>query len=247
VLGLRQFPDAPRLERQLAGVEGRLRRRLPFPFDYDQLPVSPPERAVLAMCARPVGIGELLAMPIARADLVRAVAALLAGGLVGEVPQDARREAAAPAAAPPEAPRAEAGNGGADAVEVVLEREAEATPEDALRAARSLLERGERGRAILTLSDALRRHPSDRGLRRLLVVTLSREGPFDPQVERQFTQALADAPTDTELRYELATYYRRHGVSARALLHLRLVLSVDPGHAAAWRDLAELEAGPRER
>jgi hypothetical protein len=31
------------------------------------------------------------------------------------------------------------------------------------------------------------------------------------------------------------------------MLQLRLVLSADPGHAAAWRDLGELEAGETRR
>jgi hypothetical protein len=36
-------------------------------------------------------------------------------------------------------------------------------------------------------------------------------------------------------------------MAARAILQLRLVLSADAGHAAAWRDLGELEAGPTRR
>jgi hypothetical protein len=36
-------------------------------------------------------------------------------------------------------------------------------------------------------------------------------------------------------------------MAARAMLQLRLVLSADSGHAAAWRDLGELEAGETRR
>jgi hypothetical protein len=36
-------------------------------------------------------------------------------------------------------------------------------------------------------------------------------------------------------------------MAARAILQLRLVLSVESGHAAAWRDLGELEAAASRR
>ena len=46
-----------------------------------------------------------------------------------------------------------------------------------------------------------------------------------------------------ELRYALASYYRRSGMAARAILQLRLVLSADSGHAGAWRDLGRARSG----
>jgi hypothetical protein len=49
------------------------------------------------------------------------------------------------------------------------------------------------------------------------------------------------------MRYALASYYRRSGLAARAVLQLKLVLSSDSGHAGAWRDLGELEAGESRR
>jgi hypothetical protein len=58
---------------------------------------------------------------------------------------------------------------------------------------------------------------------------------------------LEGEPSDTELRYALASYYRKGGMAGRAIIQLRLVLSADSGHAAAWRDLGELEAGPTRR
>jgi hypothetical protein len=36
-------------------------------------------------------------------------------------------------------------------------------------------------------------------------------------------------------------------MAARAILQLRLVVSTDSGHAGAWRDLGELEAGETGR
>lgn len=78
-------------------------------------------------------------------------------------------------------------------------------------------------------------------------MTLSRESGFQPTVEKLFLSALEKEPRDAELRYALASYYRRSSMTARAILQLRLVLSADSGHAAAWRDLGELEAGETRR
>ena len=78
-------------------------------------------------------------------------------------------------------------------------------------------------------------------------MTLAREGGFKPEVEQRFLGMLERQPQDAELRYALASYYRRAGLAARAMLQLRLVLSADSGHAAAWRDLGELEAGETRR
>jgi hypothetical protein len=66
-------------------------------------------------------------------------------------------------------------------------------------------------------------------------------------VERLMLELLESEAHDNELRYALASYYRKAGMAARAILQLRLVLSADSGHAAAWRDLGELEAGPTRR
>ncbi|MFN8092149.1 MAG: tetratricopeptide repeat protein [Vicinamibacteria bacterium] len=76
---------------------------------------------------------------------------------------------------------------------------------------------------------------------------LAHEGGFAPDVEGHFLIALDGQKDDVELRYALASYYRRSGLNGRALMHLRLVLSADPSHAAAWRDLGELEAGAPNR
>jgi lipopolysaccharide biosynthesis regulator YciM len=165
---------------------------------------------------RPIAVGDLLALPHSRADLARAAAALLAGGLLQEVP--APVETPAPGAAV-----------------------------DAERLARGFLEKGDRARALDLLRAALERDAHARGARRLLAMLLARDGGFDPAVERHFLTALEGVPGDVELRYALGSYYRRAGLNGRALVHLRLVLSADPSHAAAWRDLGELEAGGRGR
>lgn len=215
LLGMRQFPDAARLEREVGPPERLLRRASRAAFDYDGVPPSPAERAVLALCLRPMAVADLFDLPHARGDVARAIAALLAAGLLQEAPA----ETPAPGAS------------------------VEAEP-----LARRLLEKGDRARALEVLHAAVERDPQMRSARRLLAMLLAREGGFDAAVERHFTISLEADPGDVELRYALASYYRRAALGGRALLQLRLVLSADPSHAAAWRDLGELEAGgPRRR
>jgi tetratricopeptide (TPR) repeat protein len=237
LLGTRQFPDADRLERALGDRARRLRRVSPWPFDYEQVPTSPPERAVLALCTRSVALADLLDLPHPRPEVVRAVYALQVGGMVEDAPP---RTAAAPLAPPPP-PLAPA------PPELTPPPPPPQTPEEAERLARGLLEKGQRQRAVEALHEALDRYPEARGLRRLLAMTLSRESGFLPRVEALFLAALEKEPQDVELRYALASYYRRSGLAARAILQLRLVLSADPGHAGAWRDLGELEAAESRR
>jgi hypothetical protein len=246
LLGTRQFPDAERLERALGPPERRFRRVSPSPFDFESACPLPAERAVLASCARSVPLAELLALPHPRPQLARAAYALLVGGLIDDAPA---RVAAAPMVPSPE-------------VRAVVEEPpapapAEAdltplppppqTPEEAERTARGLLEKGLRPRAIEVLHEALDRHPESRGLRRMLAMTRGRESGFDPDLEKLFLSLLEKDRQDAELRYALASWYRRGGMAARAILQLRLVLSADSSHAAAWRDLGELEAGETQR
>jgi lipopolysaccharide biosynthesis regulator YciM len=127
------------------------------------------------------------------------------------------------------------------------EPETPRSPEEAERVARGFLERGNRERAVEILREAVADHPTARGPRRLLALTLGREAGFRQEVERLFIELLERQPSDTELRYALASYYRKGGFAGRAILQLRIVLSADSGHAAAWRDLGELEAGPTRR
>jgi len=276
LLGTRLFPDPERLERALGAPERRLRRVSPWPFDYEEVPESAIERAVLAQCSRSAALGELLALPHPRPQLARAVYALAAGGLLENAPA----RIPAPLAMPAQAPRAvfppvpaplpppgpapapppgpatvplpqvlpswlPQASPGPPAAEITPSPPAPQTAEEAERAARTLLERGQRPLAIEALREAIGRHPGERGPARLLAITLGREAGFRPEVEKQFLSLLEGEPRDTELRYALASYYRRAGFAARAMLQLRLVLSADSGHAAAWRDLGELEAGER--
>ncbi|HYN01253.1 MAG TPA: DUF4388 domain-containing protein [Vicinamibacteria bacterium] len=246
LLGMRQFPDAQRLWRSLGPPDRRLRRVSPWPFDYEELTPSPAERAVLALCTRSVSLADLLALPLPRPELVRAVYALLAGGLVDDAP--ARVAPAPQAPAPPLGPEATSPHPPAEMDPLLTPAPPPPqTPEDAARAARGLLEKGFRRRAIEILQAAADRHPDARGPRRLLAMILAREGGFEPSVEKLFSSLLETEADDVELRHALASYYRRSGMAARAILQLRLVVSTDSGHAGAWRDLGELEAGETGR
>jgi len=243
LLGMRLFPDAERLERALGDTARRLRRVSPAPFDYEQVESSPAERAALALCARGASIGDLLGLPHPRPQAVRAIHALLWGGLIEDAPMP--RPAAAPVpslysaepayilAEPPPEPEPEP--------------EGPRGPEEAEKLARGFLDRGHRERAVTILREAVAEHPAARGPRRLLALTLGREAGFQKDIERLFVELLEGEPSDTELRYALASYYRKGGMAGRAIIQLRLVLSADSGHAAAWRDLGELEAGPTRR
>jgi hypothetical protein len=243
LLGMRLFPDAERLERALGDTARRLRRVSPAPFDYEQVESSPAERAALALCARGASIGDLLGLPHPRPQAVRAIHALLWGGLIEDAPMP--RPASAPVASlysaepayilaePPPEPEPEP--------------EGPRGPEEAEKVARGFLDRGHRERAVTILREAVAEHPAARGPRRLLALTLGREAGFQKDIERLFVQLLEGEPSDTELRYALASYYRKGGMAGRAIIQLRLVLSADSGHAAAWRDLGELEAGPTRR
>ena len=239
LLGMRQFPDADRLERSLGDPGRRLRRVGHPPFDYEQVDASPAERAVLALCARAAELASLFALPHPRAQMLRAVHALLSGGLIEDAPVAAR-----PAA--PAVPRTPAW--ATAALEAPLDTDSSAdiprSPEEAEKLARLFLERGHRERALAVLRATVEKHPAARGSRRLLALTLARDGGFQAPIERMLLDLLEAAPQDNELRYALATYYRKAGMTARAILQLRIVLSSDAGHAAAWRDRGELEAGP---
>jgi hypothetical protein len=246
LLGMRLFPDTERLERALGDPQRRLRRVSPPPFDYDQVETQPAERAALALCARGASLSELLALPHPRPQLLRAIHALAFGGLVEEAPAPR----AVPAAAVSLPSWAEPGHAvpePAPEPEPEPEPRGPRSPEEQERLARGFLDRGQREAAVALLRESVAQHPGARGPRRLLALTLGREPGFQAEVERFFIDVLEAEPSDTELRYALASYYRKGGYAARAILQLRLVLSADSSHAAAWRDLGELEAGPTRR
>jgi hypothetical protein len=246
LLGARVFPDGARLEKVLGGPSVGLRRRARPVFDYEVLDGSPAERAVLAMCARETTLEEVLRLPHPRSQLLRAAYALVAGGMI-----ETAGRGPGPKEAPPTVDNREPAPEAADEEEVAEIPETEASvptdPETGEQWARALLEKGQRERAVELLTTLVQEHPRAVGSRRLLAMARAHDGGFEPEVERLFLEVLEADPKDGGLRYRLATYYRRAGMRARAMLQLRLVLSSDPGHAGAWRDLGELEAGEGSR
>ncbi len=240
LLGSRQFPNVARLERSLRERAGRLRRASAASFDYDALPPSPAERAVLALCTRPRSLEELLELPHLPTEVVRAAFALLVGALLEEEPVAAEAATWTALEEGSAAFEPEAGEFQTPGPEPV-------TAEEAERAARQWLEKGFRAKALEILERALADDPQATGPRKLLAMTLAHEGGFRSDVESHFLLALSADAADTELRYALATYYRKAGMIQRALQQLRLVLSRDASHAAAQRDLGMLETQPPRR
>jgi hypothetical protein len=249
LLGARVFPEPERLGVALGGPAVRLRRRAHPSFDYDELPASPPERAVLALCARVTTLEAVLRLPHPRPHLLRAAYGLVAGGMVEA--KGGAREVEAPPMVP--VPAKEPAIDLRDVAspppvgdDIVIETDEASVPLDAEtgeQIARELLEKGEHERAVAHLTEVVAQHPEAVGSRRLLAIARANDLGRDPAVEQLFLEVLEARPQDNELRYRLAKHYRRAGLRARALLQLRLVLSSDPGHAAAWKDLGELEAG----
>jgi hypothetical protein len=326
LLGARQFPNPGRFEPFLGEPGTRLRRVTPRPFSYDELPSSPPERAVLAACARETTLGDALRLPHPRSQMLRAVYGLVAGGMIETLEQITER-APAPVPVPPEpvrptptpppapvrptptptppsapvrptptpppvrptvtptpppepvrptvtptpppepvrptvtpTPPPEPAYATATPTPTPTPMVEEADFEERERApdslsspevgeerVRSLLDKGQREAAVELLKKLVGKFPKAHRCRRQLAMILARSGSFDRDVERHFTLALEAQPGDVELRHSLASYYRRSGMGARAMLQLRRILSDDPGHAGAWRDLGELEAAEGRR
>ena len=117
------------------------------------------------------------------------------------------------------------------------------------RQARTLLEKGDRDGAVPLLLESVDLDPHDRACRRLLALTLAGHVTLHRTAERHFLTALEQDPHDVELRYRLAVYYRKAGLPTRAMAQLNLVLSQNPRHEGASRDLQALEseAGRRRR
>jgi tetratricopeptide (TPR) repeat protein len=118
-----------------------------------------------------------------------------------------------------------------------------------VRQARMLLEKGDRDAAIPLLLESVDLDPQDRACRRLLALTLAQHPTLVRTAERHFLAALEQDPHDVELRYRLALYYRKAGLPTRAMAQLNLVLSQNPRHESAARDLQAIEAesGRRRR
>ena len=110
-----------------------------------------------------------------------------------------------------------------------------------VREARRLKDLGDGDRALPLLLKAVEKDPKDHPARRELAIALAADPALAPKAERHFLAALEQDPLDTDLRYRLAVFYKKAGLKARALLHLRVVVGRDPHHAAAIRDLRELQ------
>jgi tetratricopeptide (TPR) repeat protein len=245
--GARTYPDPRRLEQALGDPGRRVQRaeNVRPAFNYRRVSESRAEKAVLAALRAPKTIAELLSLPSPRPALVRAVYALFVGGLLedaaSETPAAGMTVASAvPASVPPvAAPRPVAMPDPAAPLPPGLA----ALSSDVEKEARALLEKGERLRALTLLREEAERDPKARGCRRLLALLLAhQEQGLSPELERLMHDLLEEDGRDVELRYRLAMSYKKAGTAAPAIRELKQVLAADPGHAAAWRDLAELEA-----
>lgn len=131
------------------------------------------------------------------------------------------------------------------AVDAPAGPEAAPSAPDLVRRAEAFLEKGEGDRGLPLLMKAVELDPSYRPGQRLLAICLAADPALAQRAERHFLAALEDDVTDVDLRYRLARYYKKMGLSPRAILQLRIVLGQDPDHAGAWNDLRELEKESR--
>jgi hypothetical protein len=85
--GGRRFPDVRRLEAALGPLNRRLRVASRRPFDYEPL-LSPAEKSVLEDAREGWRVTDMLGRSFPRDELVRAVYALLAGGVLEKPPRE---------------------------------------------------------------------------------------------------------------------------------------------------------------
>jgi tetratricopeptide (TPR) repeat protein len=334
--GARIFPDVSRLERALPAASQALKVAAHPPFDATALRLSPAEKEILQGCADGAAVGALLEKRGARALLVRAVYALLLGGVIEES-HSVREESEAfevdtgtfrlalaadqpaPAATPrdrilklyesvprathyevlevaPEATAAEIASAWQrlsdehdrdwaplahdvqlgslvstlklrrrQAFHVLSDRDRRAAYDRSLgafeavkdptvsveqrhqasrltRQAQELLEAENRDDAITLLLEGVRVDPHDHTARRLLALTICTHPTLARTAERHFLAVLEADPGDADLRYKLATYYRRAGLPRRAAAECRVLLATAPDHAAAAKLLRTLNA-----
>src|ERR1700752_4623702 len=90
--------------------------------------------------------------------------------------------------------------------------------------------------AASLLTQALRRQPAHRGMRRNLVRALLAAERFD-QVLHQANAALAGTPDDAELHFARGTALNALGHHARACAAFARALSLRPDHAASWLNM----------
>lgn len=109
-----------------------------------------------------------------------------------------------------------------------------------VREAERLVADGKRDLAVALLLEAVRVDPQHRPCRRLLALALAEDPALSKAAERHFLAALDLDPTDTDLRYGLAKYYRKLGLQDRAVAELKAVLAAEPRHPGAARALREM-------
>ncbi|HEY3120712.1 MAG TPA: DUF4388 domain-containing protein [Vicinamibacteria bacterium] len=103
---------------------------------------------------------------------------------------------------------------------------------------------GQHERAITLCLEGAMKNPEDRSCRRLLALAMAQHPTLFRAAERHFQAALEFDPGDIELRYAFGLYYKKAGLPARALAHLRAVLAADPSHEGARREVQELTGRP---
>jgi tetratricopeptide (TPR) repeat protein len=130
-------------------------------------------------------------------------------------------------------------NGGPRSVEVTAEAHGRALRLS--REAKSALERGDRDNAVTMLLEGVDLDPHDNTCRRLLALMLAQHPTLARRAERHFLTALDLNPGDVDLRFRLALYYKKLGLSARAIVQLKAVLGAHPAHDEARRELNALE------
>jgi tetratricopeptide (TPR) repeat protein len=82
--GARAYPDVTRLEPALGDLTRRMRLAVPLPFDLTRVSLTPPEKDVIEGARESESVARLLARGTSRPLLIRAVYALLCGGVLVE-------------------------------------------------------------------------------------------------------------------------------------------------------------------
>ena len=103
------------------------------------------------------------------------------------------------------------------------------------------LRNGDAEEAASLLTQALRRQPTHRGMRRNLVRALLAAERFE-QVLHQANAALAGTPDDAELHFARGTALNALGQHARACAAFARALSLRPDHAPSWLNMGNASA-----
>ena len=114
---------------------------------------------------------------------------------------------------------------------------------DLVKEARRLQDRG-RGRACPSpAAEGGGEGPDEPEARRELAIALAADPALAPQRRAPLPRRPGAGPPRHRPSLPPGGFYIKAGLRARALLHLRVVVGRDPNHAAAVRDLQELQGG----